>query len=110
MDLSSVPFKTERLGYKYYRKWTGLFGYFCNDRSSAGPCSAAHTAGNKDHVRTRKSFSDLFPVFFSRFTAYFRVSSRTQTFGKLGADLDLHRSSISLQLLSIGVESYKLNP
>ena len=102
--------KTERLGNHTYRKNSHILCKSCHHRRRAGPGTAAHTAGDKHHVRAFQGSADLLCALLGRFLSDLRLRACPQSLGQLLTDLQQCGRLTELQRLFVGVHTDKLHP
>ena len=106
---AALAFEGEGLGNHRHGERAQLARQAGDDGSAPRPRSPAQAGGDKHHVRAFQGFDDLFRVLQSRPPADFRVASRTQSLGQLGAQLNLQWGIGSLERLRVGIGHQKVH-
>ena len=97
--------EAERLCHNAYGEDSLLLCKLRNDRCRTGSGSAAHSAGNKNHVCTLQCSRDFFRALFCRLLADLRIGSCSKTSCQLCSDLEKLRCLAALQSLYIRVHT-----
>ena len=100
---SLFTLKFEWFGYNTNRQNIHFFCDLCNNRSSTGSGSAAHTGSDEDHLTAFDCSSNFFAAFFRSFLASLRNASCSTTSGQTVANYDLLTCFGIFQCLCIGV-------
>ena len=106
---AALTLKLEGLGHNADGKNARLTRKLSDRGGRAGAGPAAHTGGNKDHVRILKSLGDVVAALFGRTLADLGIGTCALAVGHLLADLDLLVGIGDAQRLFIGVDRDKLN-
>ena len=101
--------KAERLCHDADCKDALLLGELGNDRCSSGSCSAAHAAGNENHIGALDRVCDLVSALFRSLHTYLGICTGTQALCQLFSYLKQLGGSAELQGLDICVNAYELN-
>ena len=86
------------------REDTGLVSQIGHDGSRAGAGAAAHTGGDKDHVRAFQCLGNGSPGLLGGLLANLGLGACAHAAGQLLADLDLVLADGFIQILLIGVD------
>ena len=87
-----------------------IMGSLGHDRGSARAGAAAHTGGDKDHLRTLQGVGNLVLALLGGALADLRVGTGTAALGQLGTKLDLLGGLGVQQGLLVGVHCNELDP
>ena len=104
-----VAFELEGLGHDANGQDTQLTCGLCDDRGRACARAAAHTGGDKAHMRTGQMIDDFLDGFFSGGGTNRRTGPRAQTLGCLDTHLDARGGFGLLQRLRIGVRHHEFD-
>ena len=77
---SLLVFKSKRLSNNTNSKYSHTLSYLSYNWCCSCSCSAAHTAGNKNHVCTLKCISYILDILLGSLLTYLRLSSCTKSF------------------------------
>ena len=101
---ASETFEVEGFGYDADGEGAGFFGYLRDSGRGAGAGSAAHAAGDEDHVGFAYDFVEVFPALLGGLGAQFGHTSDALALGELVADADLDGDVASDERLRVGVD------
>ena len=101
--------KLERFGHNANRQHAQFAGCLSDDRGRTRTGAAAHTGGDKAHVRACQLVNDFFDRFFSGGCTHGGACARTQTFGHFHTHLDACRGFGVLQSLCVRVRHDEFN-
>ena len=103
----TIAFKEEGDGDDADGQDAHILCFACNDGCSARTCSATHTSGNKDHLRTVvEHFADVFHTFFGGFAGAFGPIARAKAFF---AQLEAYGNGGIHQGFRVGVAKYEVD-
>ena len=105
----AVTFKLEGLGHNTDSQDPGFLGNIRHGRRSARTGAAAHSGGNKDHIRVFQHSGDGIAALFGSSPADLRIRTRALAFRNLFTDLDLLIRIRNRQSLLIGVDRNELD-
>ena len=103
------PLKLEGLGDDADREDAGLVSQIRHDGSRTGAGAAAHTGGDKDHVRAFQRLGNGSPGFLGGLLADFGSGACAHAAGQLLADLDFVLANGLIQILLIGVNGDEIH-
>src|SRR5258705_2731638 len=86
-----------------------VLGDLGDDRSAAGPRSAAHTGGNEDHVGFLERLVELLAVVLGCLAPNTGIGAGAEALGDFIADADLVRCVREKQRLSVGIHRDELD-
>ena len=98
-------FKLERLRNNTYSKTSEFLRKSCNDWCCTCTGTAAHTAGDENHITVLHDLSKIFCTFFSSLLTDLRLCTGTETLGQLLSDLYKLRSLAELKCLTVGINA-----
>src|SRR5699024_2763364 len=76
---------------------------FCHYRRRAGAGTAAHAAGDEQHVRALDRLADTIAVLLGRLPADGRISAGAEAAGDVHAHLHEHVGFAAFQMLCVGI-------
>ena len=106
---TALAFKIKRLCNDGDRQNAHVFCNFCDYGRGTGACPAAHTGGDKNHIRALNGFADILGALFRCLCACLRVCAGAHAFCGFIADIDLGCGAGIGKRLQIGVDCDKFN-
>ena len=105
----ALALKSKGLGDDADRQDAEVMCDLCDNGSCAGAGAAAHTCGDKDHLRALERVCDLILALLSGTLADLRVCACAAALGQFGAQLHFGRCVVFGQSLLVGVHCDKLH-
>ena len=105
----ALALKREGLGHNAHGENAQIVGHLGHHRGSAGAGAAAHTGGDKHHLRPLQGAGDLVLALFGGTLAHLGVGACAAALGQLCAQLYLLGGLAGQQRLLVGVHGHKLH-
>ena len=101
--------KTERLRNDTDRQYAHFLRNLRNNRSRTGTGTAAHTAGDEDHISTLNNLGQFFLALLGSLLSNVGLGTCAETFRQFLTYLNALRSSAVLQMLLVRVDANEFN-